>query len=316
MSQTLKDTITNVEKRFGKDAIAGKQEGVKFTPIGSYKLDPILGGGLPKGRIVEFYGENSSGKSTLALYAAANTQREGKIVVYVDMENAIDPEYAEMLGVDMSSDKFILCQPDYGEQAMEIAREFIKCKDVGLVIVDSVSSLVPKAVIEGEAGEAKLGLLARMMSSMLPTIVPVVKKSDCTVLFINQLREKIGVIFGDSRTTSGGKALGFYASVRVEVSKAGQIKEGDEIIGQKLRIKTTKNKVFPPFKKAETELIYGIGIDIVGEVFDICVEKDIIKKGGSWYSYGETKLGQGAAYVKNLLRDNPELFEELKSKIK
>lgn len=314
----VSEVVKTVEKRFGKEAIVGSKIEVEFVSSGSLGLDIALGGGYAKGRIIELFGWESSGKSTLALHLAAEIQKIDKKVVYVDMENALDVYYAEALGVNISFDQesnFILSQPDDGETAMEIVREFLKSDEVGLIVVDSVSALLPKAVMQGEAGDAKIGLQARLMSSMLPTMLKDAQRNGCIVLFINQLREKIGVMFGNPQVTMGGKALGFYASQRLEVARCGQEKDGDEVTANKTRVKVVKNKVAPPFKKAEFNIEFGTGIDKIAELIDIGVEFSVIKKAGAWYSYGETRLGQGAAGVKAILEDNPELREEITLKI-
>lgn len=314
----VSEVIKAVEKRFGKEAIVGSKVEVEFVSSGSLGLDIALGGGYAKGRIIELFGWESSGKSTLALHLSAEVQKLGKKVVYVDMENALDVYYAEAVGVNISFEEdsnFILSQPDDGETAMEIVREFLKSEEVGLIVIDSVSALLPKAVINGEAGDSKIGLQARLMSSMLPTLLKGAQKSGCIVLFINQLREKIGVMFGNPQTTMGGKALGFYASQRLEVARSGQEKDGDEVTANKTRVKVVKNKVAPPFRKAEFLIGFGEGIDKTDELIQIGVAYSVIKKSGSWFSYGETKLGQGAAGVKAILIDNPELYDEIKDKI-
>ena len=313
----LKQAIQNIEKRFGKEAIAGQKLEVDFVSSGSLTLDLALGGGYAKGRVIEIYGAESSGKTTLALSAAAEIQKLGKKVAYIDMENALDLFYAEALGVNCDigdkDSQFILSQPDDAETAFEILRELIKVEEIGLAVIDSVSALVPKAVIQGEAGDAKIGLTARLMSSMIPTLLSTAKKSGCIVIFINQIRDKIGVFYGPSTTTSGGNALKFYASQRLEVARAGQEKEGDEVVANKTRVKVVKNKVAPPFKKAEFNIVFGQGIDSLDELINLCVEFSIIEKKGSWYSYGDVKLGQGADNVKSILLDNEELLEEIKA---
>lgn len=315
----LKQVISNIEKRFGKEAIAGQKIEIDFVRSGSLSLDIALGGGYPKGRIIEIYGAESSGKTTLALHLAAEIQKTGKKVGYIDMEQALDPDYAESLGVKIDigepNSSFILSQPDDGETAFEIARELIKAEEIGLIVIDSVSALVPRAVIQGEAGDAKIGLTARLMSSMIPTLLSAAKKSECIVLFINQIRDVIGNFYGPSTTTSGGNALKFYASQRLEVAKAGQEKDGEEVIANKTRVKVIKNKVAPPFKRAEFLIEFGVGIDKFSETIDMAVNYSVINKSGSWYSYNEIKLGQGLSNVKNLLSDNFELYEEIRSKL-
>jgi len=312
------DVIKNVEKRFGKEIIVGSKIEVEFVSSGSIGLDIAMGGGFAKGRIAELYGWESSGKSTLALTLAAEVQKLGQKVVYIDMENALDVYYAEALGVNISFEpgsNFILSQPDDGETALELMREFLKSEEVGLIVFDSVGALLPKAVIAGEAGDSKMGLAARLMSSMLPTLLQDCKRSKAVILFINQLREKIGVVFGNPQTTMGGNSLKFYASQRLEIARCGQEKDGDEVTANRTRVKVVKNKVAPPFKKCEFNIEFGTGIDKIAELVDIAVEFSIIKKSGSWYSYGETKLGQGSNGVKLIMEDNPELLREITIKI-
>jgi len=314
VSQVIKD----IEKRFGKEAIVGGKVEVEFVSSGSLGLDIALGGGFAKGRLAELFGWESSGKSTLALHLAAEIQRLNKKVVYIDMENALDVYYAEALGVEISFDedsKFILSQPDDGETALEIMREFLKSDEVGLIVLDSVGALLPKAVIQGEAGDSKMGLAARLMSSMLPTLLQNAKKNGTIVLFINQLRDKIGIVFGNPQTTMGGNALKFYASQRLEIARCGQEKDGEEVTANKTRVKVVKNKVAPPFRKCEFNILFGEGIDKVDELINIGVDFSVIKKSGSWYSFGDTKLGQGTAGVKSILNDNPELYEIIRDKI-
>ena len=316
-------TIDSIKKRFGNESISGIQGDVEFVPTGSLALDIALGGGVARGRIIEFFGWESSGKTTMALHLAAEIQKLGEKVVYIDMEHAIDPFYAHNLGVEMDLDeedfdkkRFFLSQPDNGEDALEIAREFLKIPEVSLIVIDSVPAMVTKAQLSGEAGDSKIGLLARMMSQMIPTIIPAAKKSNTIILFINQLREKIGIMFGNPNVTSGGNALKFYTSQRVEFSKSGQNKEGEEITGGGVKAKVVKNKVAPPFKVARFEIVFGEGIDSVKEILDMAVEAEIVKKSGSWFSYGETKLGQGASAVKSLMLDNEEFFIEIRDKVK
>jgi recombination protein RecA len=316
---TINQVISNIEKRFGKEAIAGKQEGVEFVSSGSISLDVALGGGWAKGRIAEIYGWESSGKTTVALHLAAEIQRLGKAVVYIDTENSLDTVYAHKLGVNIE-DKgglWYLSQPEDGETAIEIGREFAKSKDVGLVVFDSVTSMLPRAQIQGEAGDQKMGLLARLMSQYMPTLKDPIKRSGCIILFINQLREKIGVMFGSSETTTGGNALKFYASQRVKISRSGQTKDNNnDIIANGTKCKVVKNKVDLPFKEALFKIRFGEGIDKLSEIIDIAADANIIQKRGSWYNYGDIKLGQGEEKVRELLKDNPELVEEIKQKIK
>ncbi len=278
-------------------------------------LDLALGvHGYPKGRVVEIYGPESSGKTTLAIHAIAEVQKQGGIAAFIDAEHAFDQFYAQKLGVDVNA--LIISQPDNGEQALEIADNLIRSGAVDLVVVDSVAALTPKAEIEGEMGDSQMGLQARLMSKALRKLTSSINKANCCCIFINQLREKIGVMFGNPETTTGGNALKFYASVRLDIRRSAQIKEGDEVIGNRTKVKVVKNKVAPPFRKAEFDIMYGEGISKVGEILDIGVEMNIINKSGSWFSYGETRLGQGRDAVKAIIADNPELMEELEGKIK
>jgi recombination protein RecA len=317
--KALQMTMDRMEKTYGKGAVMkmGDEaiEKVEVIPSGSITVDLALGvGGYPRGRIVEIYGPESSGKTTLAIHAIAEVQKQGGIAAIIDAEHAFDRFYAEALGVD--TENLLISQPDNGEQALEIADNLIRSGAIDLLVVDSVAALTPRAEIEGEMGDSKVGLQARLMSQALRKLTASISRTQCTAIFINQLREKIGVMFGNPETTTGGNALKFYASVRVDIRRAGQIKSGDEVIGNNTRVKIVKNKVAPPFRKAEFDIMYGQGISKTGEIIDLGVDKGIIKKSGSWFSYGETKLGQGRDAVKQLLADNPELSEELEEKIK
>lgn len=317
--KALQMTMDRMEKTYGKGAVMkmGDEaiEKVEVIPSGSITVDLALGvGGYPRGRIIEIYGPESSGKTTLAIHAIAEVQKQGGIAAIIDAEHAFDRFYAEALGVD--TENLLISQPDNGEQALEIADNLIRSGAIDLLVIDSVAALTPRAEIEGEMGDSKVGLQARLMSQALRKLTASISRTQCTAIFINQLREKIGVMFGNPETTTGGNALKFYASVRVDIRRAGQIKSGDEVIGNNTRVKIVKNKVAPPFRKAEFDIMYGEGISKTGEIIDLGVDKGIIKKSGSWFSYGETKLGQGRDSVKQLLADNPELAEELEEKIK
>jgi len=317
--KALQMTMDRMEKTYGKGAVMkmGDEaiEKIEVIPSGSLTIDLALGvGGYPRGRIVEIYGPESSGKTTLAIHAIAEVQKQGGIAAIVDAEHAFDRFYAESLGVD--TENLLISQPDNGEQALEIADNLIRSGAIDLLVIDSVAALTPRAEIEGEMGDSKVGLQARLMSQALRKLTASISRTQCTAIFINQLREKIGVMFGNPETTTGGNALKFYASVRVDIRRAGQIKNGDEVIGNNTRVKIVKNKVAPPFRKAEFDIMYGEGISKTGEIIDLGVDNGIIKKSGSWFSYGETKLGQGRDAVKQLLLDNPELSEELEEKIK
>jgi recombination protein RecA len=290
-------------------------EEVEVISSGSLGVDLALGvGGYPKGRIIEIYGPESSGKTTLTLHAIAEAQKAGGIAAFIDAEHAFDRNYAEKLGVDIEN--LIISQPDNGEQALEIAENLIRSGAIDIVVIDSVAALTPKSEIEGEMGDSKMGLHARLMSQALRKLTGTISKTHCTVFFINQLREKIGVMFGNPETTTGGNALKFYASVRLDIRRSSQIKDGDNVIGNRTKVKVVKNKVAPPFKTAEFDIMYGEGVSKTGEILDLAVEFEIIKKSGSWFSYGDTKLGQGRDAVKALIKDNPELAEELEEKIK
>ena len=311
--------VDKLEKTYGKGTVMklGDKQAVNIETVstGSLGLDIALGiGGLPKGRVVEIYGPESSGKTTLAIHAIAECQKAGGIAAIIDAEHAFDRFYAEKLGIDI--DNLIISQPDHGEQALEIADNLISSGAIDIVVIDSVAALTPKSEIEGEMGDSKMGLHARLMSQALRKLTGTISKTNCTVIFINQLREKIGVMFGNPETTTGGNALKFYASVRLDIRRSTQIKGGDaEVLGNKTRVKVVKNKVAPPFRTTEFDILYGEGISKIGEIIDLGVNFEIIKKSGSWFSYGDTKIGQGRDAVKTLLQDNPELMEELEQKI-
>jgi len=317
--KALQLTLDKLDKTYGKGTVMkmGDKaiEEVETISSGSLGLDLALGvNGYPKGRIIEIYGPESSGKTTLTLHAIAEAQKAGGIAAFIDAEHAFDRNYAEKLGVDIEN--LIISQPDNGEQALEIAENLIRSGAIDIVVIDSVAALTPKSEIEGEMGDSKMGLHARLMSQALRKLTGTISKTHCTVFFINQLREKIGVMFGNPETTTGGNALKFYASVRLDIRRSSQIKDGDNVIGNRTKVKVVKNKVAPPFKTAEFDIMYGEGVSKTGEILDLAVEFEIIKKAGSWFSYGETKLGQGRDAVKALIKDNPELADELELKIK
>lgn len=316
--KALQLTIEKLDKQYGKGTVMrmsdAQVEGVEAISTGSLSLDIALGiGGLPKGRIIEIYGPESSGKTTLSLHAVAEAQKKGGIAAFVDAEHAFDRSYAEKLGIDVEN--LIVSQPDDGEQALEIADALIRSGAIDIIVIDSVAALVPKAEIEGEMGESKMGLQARLMSQALRKLTGTINKTGCVCIFINQLREKIGVMFGNPETTTGGNALKFYASVRLDIRRIGQIKEGMEIVGNRTKVKVAKNKVAPPFRTVEFDIIYGEGVSKTGEIIDLGVDYEIIKKSGSWFSYNDTKLGQGRDAVKQLLIDNPDLSAEIEGKI-
>ena len=316
--KALQEAMYKIEKDFGKGSIMKlgeeKIENVDVIPSGSISLDVALGvGGYPKGRIIEIYGPESSGKTTLAIHAIAEAQKAGGIAAFIDAEHAFDRFYAAKLGVDV--DNLIISQPDNGEQALEIADQLIRSAAVDIVVVDSVAALTPKAEIEGDMGDNKVGLQARLMSQALRKLTATINKTNTTCIFINQLREKIGVMFGNPETTTGGNALKFYASVRLDISKSSAIKDGDEIIGNEVKVKVVKNKVAPPFRRAQFEILFGEGISRVGEIVDLGVEYGILEKSGSWFSYNGSKLAQGKEGAKKVLKDNPELCEELTARI-
>ncbi|MEY2964020.1 MAG: recombinase RecA [Bacteroidota bacterium] len=317
--KALKLTMDRMDKAYGKGTVMkmgdAPVEEVDSIPTGSITMDVALGvGGYPKGRVVEIYGPESSGKTTLTLHAIAEAQKQGGIAAFIDAEHAFDRFYAEKLGVN--TDELIVSQPDNGEQALEIADNLVRSGAIDILIIDSVAALTPKAEIEGEMGDARVGLQARLMSQALRKLTGTISKTNCTVIFINQLREKIGVMFGNPETTTGGNALKFYSSVRIDIRRSTQIKDGERVIGNRTKVKIVKNKVAPPFRTAEFDIMYGEGVSKAGELIDLGVEHDILTKSGSWFSYGETRLGQGRDTVKQLFVDNPELAEEVEAKIK
>lgn len=318
--KALKLTLDKLDKAYGKGTVMKMSDAavqdVDAIPSGSLGLDIALGvGGYPRGRVIEIYGPESSGKTTLTLHAIAEAQKAGGIAAFIDAEHAFDRFYAEKLGVDIEN--LIISQPDNGEQALEIADNLIRSGAIDIVVVDSVAALTPKSEIEGEMGDSKMGLHARLMSQALRKLTASISKTNCTVIFINQLREKIGVMFGNPETTTGGNALKFYASVRLDIRRSTQIKETNgDVAGNKTRVKVVKNKVAPPFKTAEFDIMYGEGVSKVGEILDLAVDYEIVKKSGSWFSYDETKLGQGRDAVKSLIKDNPELMDELEEKVR
>ncbi len=317
--KVLQLAIDKLEKSYGKGTIMrmgdSPVEDMEVISTGSISLDIALGiGGLPKGRVIEIYGPESSGKTTLAIHAIAQAQKNGGIAAFIDAEHAFDRYYAQKLGVDIEN--LLISQPDNGEQALEIAENLIRSGAIDIIVIDSVAALTPKSEIEGEMGDSKMGLQARLMSQALRKLTATISRTGCCCIFINQLREKIGVMFGNPETTTGGNALKFYASVRLDIRRIGQIKDGDVIIGNRTRVKIVKNKVAPPFRTAEFDILYGEGISHTGEIVDLGVENNVIKKSGSWFSYGDTKLGQGRESVRQLFQDNPELAEEIEEKIR
>ncbi|HML72682.1 recombinase RecA [Macellibacteroides fermentans] len=312
--KALRATMDKIEKSYGKGSIMkmgdDHVEEVSVIPSGSIGLDAALGvGGYPRGRVIEIYGPESSGKTTLAIHAIAEAQKTGGIAAFIDAEHAFDRFYAEKLGVDVEN--LYISQPDSGEQALEIAEQLIRSSAIDIIVIDSVAALTPKAELEGEMGDSKMGLQARLMSQALRKLTAAINKTNTTCIFINQLRDKIGVMFGNPETTTGGNALKFYASVRLDIRRIGQLKDGDEVKGNQVRVKVVKNKVAPPFRKAEFDIMFGGGISRTGEIIDLGSELNIVKKSGSWYSYNETKLGQGRDAAKQCVADNPELAEEL-----
>ncbi len=315
----LQSTLDKIEKNYGKGSVMKlgdhATEKVDVISTGSINLDAALGvGGFPKGRIIEIFGPESSGKTTLAIHAIAECQKQGGIAAFIDAEHAFDSFYAKKLGVDI--DNLLVSQPDNGEQALEIADNLIRSGAIDIIVVDSVAALTPKAEIDGEMGDSKVGLQARLMSQAMRKLTSTISKTNCCCIFINQLREKIGVLFGNPETTTGGNALKFYASVRVDIRRIQAIKDGDQNVGNRVKVKIVKNKVAPPFRTCEFDLMFGEGISKLGEIIDLGVEHEIIKKSGSWFSYGDTKLAQGREALKQVLRDNPELCDELEAKIR
>ncbi|GAB1417733.1 recombinase RecA [Bacteroidales bacterium] len=316
--KALESTLGNIEKTYGKGSIMklgdDAIEKIESISTGSIGLDFALGvGGLPKGRVVEIYGPESSGKTTLALHVIAEAQKQGGIAAFIDAEHAFDRFYAQKLGVDIQN--LLVSQPDFGEQALEITENLIRSGAIDVIVIDSVAALTPKSEIEGEMGDSKMGLQARLMSQALRKLTATISKTGAVCIFINQLRDKIGVMFGNPETTTGGNALKFYSSVRLDIRKVNQIKEGENVSGNRVKVKVVKNKVAPPFRKAEFDIMYGEGISKTGEIIDLGVEHNIIKKSGSWFSYGDTRLGQGRDAVKNVINENPEMAAELEAKI-
>ncbi len=318
--KALDAALSQIEKQYGKGAVMklgdpASQMNVETIPTGSLSLDIALGlGGIPKGRIVEIYGPESSGKTTVTLHMIAEVQKRGGIAGFIDAEHALDPVYAKNIGVDI--DNLYISQPDHGEQAMEIAETMVRSGAIDIVVVDSVAALVPKAEIDGDMGDSHVGLQARLMSQALRKLTAVVSKTNCTVVFINQLREKIGVMFGNPETTTGGRALKFYASVRMDVRRIESLKQGGEVIGNRTRVKVVKNKVAPPFKEAEFDIMFGEGISMVGDILDLAAECDIIVKSGAWYAYEGNKIGQGRENAKQYLKDNPAVCDEVAAKVR
>ncbi|HHT02924.1 MAG TPA: recombinase RecA [Bacteroidales bacterium] len=317
--KVLQSTIDKIEKNYGKGSIMklGDKPAVEVNIIstGSLGLDIALGiGGLPRGRVIEIYGPESSGKTTLAIHAIAEAQKAGGVAAFIDAEHAFDSSYAQKLGVDIEN--LFISQPDNGEQALEITDNLIRSGAIDIIVIDSVAALTPKAEIDGEMGDSKMGLQARLMSQALRKLTSTISRTNCCCIFINQLREKIGIVFGNPETTTGGNALKFYSSIRLDIRRIQAIKEGDQNVGNRVRVKVVKNKLAPPFRQVEFDLTFGVGISKVGEIIDMGVEKNIIKKSGSWFSYGETKLGQGREAVKQLLLDNEELMTELEEQIR
>ncbi len=310
--------LETIEKQFGKGSIMkmgdARAQKVECIPTGSISLDLALGGGIPKGRIIEVYGPESSGKTTLTLHAIAEVQRSGGTAAFIDAEHALDPAYAKRIGVDVEN--LLLSQPDNGEQALEIVETLVRSNAVDLIVVDSVAALVPRAEIEGDMGDSHMGLQARLMSQALRKLTGVINRSHTTVIFINQIRMKIGVMFGNPETTTGGNALKFYASVRMDIRRIGQIKQGEAIVGNRTRVKVVKNKIAPPFREAEFDIMYNQGISRAGDILDLAAARDIVEKSGAWFAYGEGKIGQGREAAKEYLQDNPKVMEEIAKKVR
>jgi recombination protein RecA len=317
-AKALNLAVDQIEKQFGKGAImhleGDNKIDIETTPTGSVSLDLALGGGIPKGRIVEIYGPESSGKTTLTLHAIAELQKLGGVAAFVDAEHALDPAYAKRLGVDI--EKLLVSQPDSGEQALEIVETLVRSNAVDMVVIDSVAALVPQAEIEGDMGDSHMGLQARLMSQALRKLTSIISRSKCTVIFINQLRMKIGVMFGNPETTTGGNALKFYASVRMDIRRASQIKTGEEIIGNRVRVKVVKNKIAPPFRQAEFDIMYNHGISKEGDILDLATEKGIVEKAGAWFAYGGENIAQGREAAKQYLSDNPKVLSEIDKKVR
>jgi len=316
-AEALKMALSSIEKQFGTGAIMtmgnGQNHNIQLIPTNIVSLDLALGGGIPRGRVMEIYGPESSGKTTIATHMIAQVQKTGGVAAFVDAEHALDPEYAKMLGVDL--DNMLVSQPDSGEQALEIVETLVRSNAVDIVVVDSVAALVPRAEIEGEMGDAMVGVQARLMSQALRKLTSAVSKSKTTVIFINQIRMKIGVMFGNPETTSGGNALKFYASLRLDIRRIEQLKQGDEVIGNRIKVKVVKNKIAPPFKIAEFDLIYNEGISIEGDLIDVGITAGVVHKAGSWYTYGDQQLGQGKEQARKLLKENQKLASEIQKKV-
>nr|WP_317856396.1 recombinase RecA [Chakrabartyella piscis] len=318
--KALSSALSYIEKTFGKGAVMklgdeSAKMNVEVVSSGSLSLDIALGvGGVPKGRILEVYGPESSGKTTIALHMVAEVQKAGGIAGYIDAEHAMDPAYAKNLGVDI--DNLYISQPDNGEQALDIAETMVRCGAIDIVIIDSVAALVPRAEIDGEMGDSHMGLQARLMSQALRKLTGITNKSNCTVVFINQLREKIGVTFGNPETTTGGRALKFYSTIRIEIRKTDVLKQGTDLVGNRVKVKIAKNKVAPPFKTAEFDIVYGQGVSKEGDILDLSADVDIVNKSGAWYSYGETRMGQGRENAKQFLKENPEICLEIENKVR